>query len=98
MTPQMNEDPSPRGIDFLCQSASGKNFVEVTSIGAKTLAEDTGLAVEISDLKGGAFGMPTPLLQDRIKKKMEQLWHANYQRFSRSVRTPVTIRNTRSTR
>ena len=81
MNPQLNEDPARGGMDSLCSPPSGNRFfVEVTSISAKALAADTGLPVTLGHLRGGAFGIPTPLLQERIKKKMEQMSNAQLPR------------------
>jgi len=81
MNPDVNEDPSTGGIDFLCRPSDGHEFfAEVHCVGTEALAADTGLPTKLEHLGGGAFGMPTELLQSRIKKKMEQLANAEFPR------------------
>jgi|SRR5579883_2525504 len=81
MNPSVNEDPGRGGMDFLCRPPSGKDFyVEVTSIGNQAMAEQTGLPLELENGVGGAYGLGTEMLRQRVGAKMEQLSRGNLPR------------------
>lgn len=82
MNPTVNEVPGTGGMDFLCQPPSGKDFlVEVTCIGNEAMAEETHLPLELENGVGGAYGLPTEMLRQRVGAKMEQLSKAKLPRI-----------------
>jgi hypothetical protein len=81
LDPAVNEVPGTGGMDFLCRPPSGKDFfVEVTCIGNEAMAEQTGLPLELENGVGGAYGLGTEMLKQRVGAKMEQLSKGNLPR------------------
>ncbi len=70
LNPEIKEDVSEGGTDFLCSYNQKYNFtVEVTCLKREELAKSTGLCFQ----KFGGFKMPTKQIRTKISNKTKQL-------------------------
>jgi hypothetical protein len=72
--PDIFEDPSTGGPDFLCRPSKSETFlVEVTSLQARAASRRSGLPEKMTGSGGGAFALITPALNNAAASKAAQL-------------------------
>ncbi len=74
LKPEIFEDPSTGGPDFICNPSSEESFLlEVTSLDSASVSKKSDLPLTMSGAGRGAFGLITDKLLSAVKSKTKQL-------------------------